>query len=264
VRRLATASGYRWPGAGRWVSVETVGWAVAAGAWALLLVGWARGWSALADHHHLLADRGGLRADDLVAFLLAWQVMVAAMMLPTSLPMIALVARATRSQPHPRLALAVFVGAYLVVWTAFAAAALMGDAAVHAAAHALPWLGAREGVIAGAILTGAGAFQFSPLKRRCLDACRNALHFVWRYYERGLGGAWRLGVRHAAFCLGCCWALMLVMFAVGVGHLAWMVVLSGVMLVEKTSAWGRRLVPFAGVVLITHGASIVVRALALA
>jgi predicted metal-binding membrane protein len=253
----------RWmDGASRRLSVETLGWAVAAAAWALLLVGGARGWSVVVDHHHLLGGHAGIGAGDLLAFLAAWQLMIAAMMLPTSLPMVRLVARASRAQARPRLAVAAFVGAYLVVWTGFAAVALIGDAAVHAAVHALPWLAAREGVLAGAVLAGAGAFQFSAVKHRCLDACRNAMHFVWRYYERGVGGAWRLGLRHGVFCVGCCWALMLVMFAVGVGHLAWMVGLTGVMLVEKTSARGRRLVPVVGVALIIHGGVVVVRGLA--
>jgi predicted metal-binding membrane protein len=245
----------------RVTALEAVGWSVASAAWSLLVVGWLRGWAAVGDHHHLLGGGRPLGWHDVAAFLAAWQLMVVAMMLPTTLPMLRLFANASRSQPRPGLALAIFVGAYFVVWTAFAVVALLADAALHALAHAVPWLAAHETAIGGAVLAGAGAFQFSAYKYRCLDACRNPLHFLWRYYERGLGGSWRLGLRHAAFCLGCCWALMLVMFAVGVGSLVWMVALSGVMLVEKTGAWGRRLVPIVGVALIFHGCLTVLRGL---
>jgi predicted metal-binding membrane protein len=240
-------------------SLEGVGWGVASAAWAALVVGSLRGWSVVLDHHHLVGGHLRVGIGDLAGFLAAWQLMVAAMMLPTALPMIRLFERVSRSQPRPRLTLATFVGAYLAVWTAFAVAALFLDLLLHALVHEVPWLALRPDLITGTVLVGAGAFQFTPSKHRCLDACRNALHFVWRYYRRGIGGAWLLGVRHGAFCVGCCWALMLVMFAVGVGSLAWMVALSGVMLVEKTSTWGRRLVPLVGVALLVSGGAMVLR-----
>ena len=114
----------------------------------------------------------------------------------------------------------------------------------------------RPGVVTGAagILMVAGAFQFSSLKESCLDACRTPMQFLGRFYGRGLGAAWRLGVRHGLFCLGCCWALMLTMFAVGVGSLAWMVGLTGIMLIEKTTRHGKRLAPIIGAGLLLWGA----------
>ena len=100
------------------------------------------------------------------------------------------------------------------------------------------------------MLALAGAFQFTKLKDACLDKCRHPGQFLLRFYERGTGGGFRLGARHGAFCLGCCWALMLVMFAVGVASLAWMAVLTALMVWEKTRPSGARSVPVTGVALL--------------
>jgi predicted metal-binding membrane protein len=243
IRRLGT------PGP----TLETVGWALAGAAWVVLLLGTLLGWSSLADHHHLLGGHGPVGGLAIVGFLGAWQLMIVAMMLPTAMPAIALFARASRAAPGGGLALAIFVSAYFVVWTAFAILALLGDATLHALVHRLPAIAAREGLVTGSLIAAAGAFQFSELKHRCLDACRNPLHFIWRFYRRGAFPALRLGIRHAAFCVGCCWALMLVMFGVGVGSMLWMMGLTGVMVLERTSEFGRRLVPYVGAMLLVHG-----------
>ena len=105
-------------------------------------------------------------------------------------------------------------------------------------------------VIGAATLALAGGFQFSPLKQCCLKQCRSPFSFFVRYYCKGVGGAWRLGLRHGVFCLGSCWALMLVMFGLGVGSLVPMVLLTGVIVVEKTFPGGRRLSPVIGVALL--------------
>jgi predicted metal-binding membrane protein len=112
------------------------------------------------------------------------------------------------------------------------------------------FISANAWAIGPAVLALAGAFQFSSLKDRCLDVCRHPGAFLLRHYERGTGGAFRLGSRHGLFCLGCCWALMLLMFSVGVANLWWMAVLALVMLHERTSAAGRRAVPVTGVALL--------------
>jgi predicted metal-binding membrane protein len=93
-------------------------------------------------------------------------------------------------------------------------------------------------------------FQFTPLKGRYLKQCRSPLSFCVRYYRKGVGAAWRLGLRHGMFCLGSCWALMLVMFGLGVGSLVWMAMLAGVLVVEKTFPGGQRLRPVIGTVLL--------------
>ncbi|HET7093980.1 MAG TPA: DUF2182 domain-containing protein, partial [Thermomicrobiales bacterium] len=184
-------------------------------------------------------------------------VMTAAMMLPSSLPLVRLFNRASQGQTHPRLARLAFLAAYFVVWTGFAAAALAGDALLHDLARRWVWLAERPWLIGALALLLAGGFQFSPLKERCLRQCRSPFGFLRRHYRRGVPAAWAMGVRHGLFCLGCCWALMLTMTAVGVGQLAWMAALTGVMAAEKSWRWGRRLTPLVGVVLLVWGALVV-------
>jgi predicted metal-binding membrane protein len=228
-------------------------WGVVLTAWALTLVLHAGGGTAHWSHDALLAGRALPSQRALLLFLAAWQVMTAAMMLPSSLPLIRLFTRASQGQDRPGLALGVFLAAYFAVWSGFALLALGGDAGLHALVARWRWLDERPQFIAGGVLLAAGAFQFSPVKERCLDACRTPMNFLWRYYGRGVKPAWILGIRHGLFCLGCCWALMLAMFAVGVGSLAWMAALTGVMTIEKSTRWGRRLVPWVGATLLLWG-----------
>jgi predicted metal-binding membrane protein len=146
-----------------------------------------------------------------------------------------------------------FLGGYAAVWTVFGAAALAGDATLHRMVHASPWLGAHPNLIAGSVLAVAGVFQFTPLKERCLRECRHPGAFLLQHYQRGIGAAFRLGRKHGVFCLGCCWALMLLMFAVGVTSVVWMAGLAAVMVYEKTGRLGRDLTPVAGAVLLVWG-----------
>ena len=179
-------------------------------------------------------------------FLLAWQVMLAAMMLPSSLPLVRLFARTSAGQPRPRAAMAGFLGGYAIVWGGFGALAFVFDIGVHATVDASPWLQAHDWILGAGVLLLAGAFQFSSLKYACLDKCRHPAQFLLRFYERGAAGGLRLGLRHGAFCLGCCWALMLVMFSVGVASLVAMAVLTAFMVYEKTQPRGREAVPVVG------------------
>ena len=118
-----------------------------------------------------------------------------------------------------REALAAFLGGYVLVWSVFGLAAFAGDGVVHALVRALPALEERPWLIAGGVLVTAGAFQFTPLKDACLEECRHPAIFLMRNYRRGTRAAFRLGRDHGIFCLGCCWALMLVMFAAGFANL---------------------------------------------
>lgn len=234
-------------------------WGVVLGSWALALTIPALGHHSALSHHATLEEGGLPPLSTLVLFLAAWQVMTAAMMLPSSLPLVDLFARASHRQPRPALALAVFLFAYFAVWTLFALLALLGDAGIHQVVARSAWLAAHPSLIAGTVLAIAGAFQFSPLKERCLDACRTPFNFLLRHYQRGIGAAWMLGIRHGLFCLGCCWALMLTMFATGVGSLAWMAGLTGVMVVEKALPWGRRLASIVGVLLLAWGSLVLLQ-----
>lgn len=128
-----------------------------------------------------------------------------------------------------------------------------GDIVVHSVVDTLPWLSRRPSLIAAATLLLAGAFQFSDLKERCLRQCRHPAAFLLPRYRRGTHAAFRLGREHGLFCLGCCWALMLVGFAAGVANLWWMAALTAIMVVEKTIPGGDRLGPV-GIGLIVSGA----------
>jgi predicted metal-binding membrane protein len=226
-------------------------WAVGGACW-LLLAGLAVMAPGLANHHGVLGALATGRNPVLVLGLFAgaWLVMVGAMMLPTTVPMVRLHGVVTARVEHRGGVRAVFLAAYFVVWLTFAWVALLGDAGVHALVEEWDWLHDHEGVVLAGALGLAGAAQFAPLTRRCLRVCRDPRGFLFQHYRRGVAAAWWLGVRHGMSCLGCCWALMLVMFATGAGNLWWMVALTAVMVAEKTTRWGPRLVAPVGLVLL--------------
>jgi len=225
-------------------------WLVVIAAWTLALLAVLTNQSYLIDHHYLLEESHLPWLLALLVFLACWQVMTVAMMLPSSMPMVYMMVHASRQQRHPRAVQAAFLAGYAVVWTAFALGAFLGDTQLHLLVHSWLWLYLHSWLIGAATFALAGGFQFSPLKERCLKQCRSPFSFFVRYYRKGTGAAWRLGLRHGAFCLGCCWALMLVMFGLGVGSLVWMAALAGVMVIEKTVPGGQRLSPFIGVALL--------------
>ena len=221
-----------------------------AAAWAAAIAAQFAGVAALAHHDALLTgDRPPLALAVLVA-VLAWQVMIAAMMLPSSLPLVRMYSRATERAPQRGRSMAAFIGGYALMWSAFGFAAFCFDAGIHAAVNSSSWLEHHDWWIGGSVLALAGAFQFTSLKDACLDKCRHPAQFLMRYYERGPAGGFRLGARHGLFCVGCCWALMLVMFAAGVASLIWMALLTAVMIHEKTRPAGARAVPVTGVALL--------------
>jgi predicted metal-binding membrane protein len=218
-------------------------------AWVVAVAAQAAGLAAYV-HHDVLLEDGPPFWLALIAFLLAWQLMIAAMMLPSSLPLVRMFAAASSRQPSPGAAMVGFLGGYALVWSAFGALALLFDLGVHRAVDSFALVHDNDWLIGGSVLAAAGAFQFTKLKDACLDKCRRPGQFMVRYYERGADGGFRLGARHGAFCVGCCWALMLAMFAAGVGSLVWMALLTAVMVHEKTRPAGRRAVPVTGVALL--------------
>ncbi len=122
---------------------------------------------------------------------------------------------------------------------------------------ATPWLNEHQTLIAGGVILLAGVFQFSSLKEKCLQECRHPGVFLLRRYRRGAEAALRIGVAHGMFCLGCCWALMLLMFAAGVANLWWMALLTAVMVYEKVGRHGKVLSPIVGVALLGLGSLVV-------
>jgi predicted metal-binding membrane protein len=213
-------------------------WAIAA-AWAVAVAAEASG-RGQALHHDALAGSGLPPLAALGLFLLAWQLMVVAMMLPASLPLVRLFDRVAANQPRPLPAKAAFLCGYAAVWTGFGAAAFAADLGVHRLVGRWEWLAARPSLLGGAVLLLAGGFQFSSLKDRCLRVCRHPAGYLLQHYRRGTGAAFRLGAGHGVFCVGCCWALMLVAFAAGVANLWWMAALTAITVFEKTGRGGRR------------------------
>jgi predicted metal-binding membrane protein len=124
---------------------------------------------------------------------------------------------------------------------------------LHRTVDSSPWLQQHEWLIGAVVLIAAGAFQFSSLKERCLTECRTPVGFLMERYRPGAAAAFRTGVSHAVFCIGCCWALMLVAFAAGAGNLVWMAILTTVMVVERTVSGGARIVRPVGTWLILLG-----------
>jgi predicted metal-binding membrane protein len=185
-------------------------------------------------HHH---------TSSALLFVGAWTVMTIAMMLPTSIPLVATFDTIAGDRTDRPLLVGFVIAGYLGAWMLAGCLVYAAGALVQRLASANPWL--REHATAGsaALLLTAGLYQFTPLKRRCLDKCRSPLSFVLGYWQgdRDRRNALLLGVHHGVFCIGCCWALMLVMFAVGVASLGWMLLLGAVMAIEKNVPWGRRL-----------------------
>jgi predicted metal-binding membrane protein len=162
-----------------------------------------------------------------------WVVMMAAMMFPSAAPMVAVHARIARSRP----ATVAFVGGYLAVWTA---AGVVGYALAQAARHTSPdflsWdRGGRFAV--SAVLLAAALYQLTPLKDRCLTRCRSPIGFVVTSWRAGRLGALRMGAAHGSWCLGCCWALMAALFALGVMSVPWMAFVAGLIAAEKLLPW---------------------------
>jgi predicted metal-binding membrane protein len=223
--------------------------AAIAAAWAAAIAAETTGASAVLHHDHVLSH-GPPSAWAVVGFLAAWQVMVAAMMLPSSLPLVRMFAAASARAAGSGRAMAAFLGGYALVWTGFGALAFAGDFGLHTAVNASSFLTDHEWAIAGSVIALAGLFQFTRLKDACLDKCRHPASFMVRHYRRGARGAFELGTRHGVFCVGCCWALMLVVFALGATNLTLMALLTALMVHEKTRPAGRRVVPVTGVALL--------------
>jgi predicted metal-binding membrane protein len=193
-------------------------------------------------HHHTLIEGGAPLWIAAVLFLVGWQVMIAAMMLPASLPTIRLVTSAIGHR-------ATFLAAFVAVWSAFGLFAFGGDWVLHHIVDATPWLAARPWLIEGGVLGLAGAYQLSPLKRRSLAACRHPIALVAKSSARELG-AFDLGIAHGIDCLGSSWALMLLMFAEGFANLWWMAALTFVMAYETTNRNGQWVASLTGVILL--------------
>jgi predicted metal-binding membrane protein len=188
-----------------------------------------------------------------------WVLMLVAMMLPTTLPLLQRFDRLAAARGNRLELIALLVAGYLLVWLGFGIAAHLLDAAINTMTRRSDWLMLNAWALGAGVLTIAGLFQFSRLKYHCLDQCRTPLSFIIRHWH-GITprrDAFRLGIHHGAFCVGCCWAIMLLMFVVGTGNVGWMLALGAVMAIEKSTVWGKNVSRPLGFGLIAWAALIV-------
>lgn len=230
-------------------------------AWVTLIVLGQSPYARYLSHHSLDEVRGG--GSLMLVFVAGWLIMLVAMMLPTSLSLVVMFDRLARRRPDYKRLVGLLLAGYLSIWTLFGMLVYLGDSMLHAAVARMPWLADHVSALSAGVLLLAGVYQFTPLKYHCLDKCRSPFSFITEHWRgRGeQGQAFLLGIHHGRFCLGCCWTLMLVMFAVGVGNLGWMLVLGALMAIEKNARWGRRLSTPLGFVLLAWGLSLLVGAL---
>ncbi len=195
-------------------------------------------------------------AANVLAVLAMWALMMAAMMLPSALPMLRTFVRLgadAAGAADARGRARAFVAAYLLVWCGFSLAASAAQWALQALDWVDPMIVSTSAGLTAALLLIAGAYQFSPLKRLCLAGCRTPMAFLLGEWRAGVSGAFVMGLRHGAFCLGCCWALMALLFVGGAMNLAWVAALSVAVAIEKLAPQGERLAWMLGVLLIGAG-----------
>jgi predicted metal-binding membrane protein len=191
---------------------------------------------------------------------LMWIIMMAAMMLPSAAPAILLVIALTkqRGERHAVRASGEFALGYVAVWAAFSLVATGLQWALDRAGLLSETMASGSAVLAALLLFAAGVYQLTPLKQACLERCRSPLEFLTRYWPRGPLGPMRAGAWHGAYCLGCCWMLMALLFVGGLMNMLWIAGLALLVLVEKLAPLGPRLSQLAGIGLMGWGAYLLV------
>jgi predicted metal-binding membrane protein len=187
-----------------------------------------------------------------------WAVMMVAMMLPSAAPVTLLVAGIARQRAATGGAFGkgtvLFVLGYLAVWLGFAAVATLLQWGLDEADLLSDTLALASRVAAGALLVAAGIYQWTPLKEACLRHCRSPLTFLLFHWREGRLGAFTSGLGHGAYCLGCCWMLMALLFVGGIMNLGWIAAIALIVLIEKTLPWGGWMGRITGVLLVIWGA----------
>ena len=185
-----------------------------------------------------------------------WWLMMTAMMLPSATPVLLLVAALNRrASPdrRPYGATALFAAGYLVAWAGFSVAAVAVQAWLTANGSLTSMLHVGGGALAGAMLVVAGLWQLTSVKRACLRHCRSPVHFLAARRRRGAFGALAMGAEHGAYCVGCCWLMMALLFVGGIMNLYWIAGLALYALAEKVLPGGERVARGAGAVLVASG-----------
>ncbi|MEZ5609175.1 MAG: DUF2182 domain-containing protein [Rhodocyclaceae bacterium] len=210
---------------------------------AVVLLSWLYLWHSAAAMDHASMAMAAMpamgRAVDAGALFLTfvmWTVMMAGMMLPSAAPTIILYGSLVRSNGAIGKVLPgvwTFAAGYVAMWTLFSAVATLLQAALESAALLTPAMASASAGLGALALIGAGVYQLTPFKEACLGKCRNPLQFLMTRWRPGPGGAFRMGLEHGAWCVGCCWALMLLLFVAGVMNLAWVALIAAFVFVEK-------------------------------
>jgi predicted metal-binding membrane protein len=193
------------------------------------------------------------------AYVLAmWAVMMVGMMTPSVAPMILVYARVGRqavASGRPFAASGWFASGYLIAWFGFSLAATSAQWALERAALLTPMMESASGLLGGIVLIAAGLYQWTPIKEACLSYCQAPLTFIMRHggFRSDPSGALALGLRHGLYCIGCCWALMLLLFVGGVMNVLWIAGLAVLVLLEKVAPFGKFIPRIAGCILIGAG-----------
>ena len=211
-----------------------------------------------------MADMRSWSAADFGLMFVMWAVMMVAMMAPSATPMLLMFANVNRKRKEreaPYVPTGVFLAGYVIVWAAFSLAATSGNWGLHQASLLSSMMGeSTSGYLGGGLLLLAGVFQWSPLKYACLKQCRTPMGFLMTSWREGHRGALRMGLEHGAYCLGCCWALMLLLFVLGIMNLVWIAALAAFVLAEKVAPKGEWVSRITGVLMLGWGIWAIVNA----
>ena len=204
-----------------------------------------------------MADMRSWNAADFGLMYVMWAVMMVAMMAPSATPMLLMFATVNRRRKErqvPYVPTGIFLAGYVIVWAAFSLAATGGNWGLHQASLLSSMMGeSTSGYLGGSLLVLAGVFQWSPLKYNCLKQCRTPMGFLMTSWREGPRGALRMGLEHGVYCLGCCWALMLLLFVLGIMNLVWIAALAAFVLAEKVAPKAEWVSRISGVLLLGWG-----------
>ena len=196
---------------------------------------------------------------DLLALFMMWAVMMVAMMVPSAAPLVLLFANVNRKRQQradPLVPTGLFLLGYIVVWAGYSAGATVAQWGLHSAALLSPMMVSASPVLGGLLLIAAGIFQWTPLKQACLRHCRSPLGFLTAEWRQGRRGALLMGLKHGAFCVGCCWVLMALLFVAGVMNLLWVAAITAFVLIEKVAPRGAPIGVAAGAILVLAGVAL--------
>lgn len=241
-------------------------WAVLTGLVGVTAIAWVYLVAMAADMDGMMMDAMAMpsmeawSATDFVLMFVMWAVMMVGMMLPSATPMILLYAAVTRrhsQRGHMFASTGVFAAGYLIAWTGFSLLATVLQWALEQMALLSPMMVSTSSYLGGGLLIAAGVYQWTPLKHACLDNCRAPAEFLSRTWRNGTRGAVLMGMHHGAYCIGCCWLLMALLFVVGVMNLLWVAALTAIVLVEKVAPGGAVVSRVFGAVFVAAGLFIV-------